>query len=227
MFNPNLLHKIVDRILLLCSLLDAKPSIQVFEQFIQNEFETIYEYNTFPEEIILSIIFSLANISDISQKSSYNRTRLFWLVIASMDLSKKVLLNLIKYNNLKGNDFMEFCKNIAVSTHADEEVLLCLISMIEDKIISVNPNKNNYLKFELYVTIIDCALPSENVIKKIIEIVILKKDKYFNFFYEIIKNFRKNKTIMDAVIKRLNADELSISEELNVYIRRLKLVAFN
>lgn len=218
----------IGRSLLLCKLLQEKPSSNLFFRFVQNQFETIYEYDTFPEEIIFSIISSLSS-SLISKPNlnSYSEKRLYWLALSNMTLSKKCLLALVKSFSLNGDDFVNFCKDVAVSQNADEEILLLLIGRIENKRISINSKKNSSLKYELYATIFECANPTENVIREILKVIVPDNEDYFNFFHMVIDRFKRNKELLNIIISRLKKDETQKNENMKVYVRRLILLATN
>lgn len=224
---PTLLLEKIDRILLLCELLSEEPTVTLFKKMVTNRFEAIYEYEEFPEDILYDVIYSLKNISEQDKQFTYSENRLYWLALSNMTLSKEMLMEVVRNFYLKGDDFINFCKDIGVCINADEEVLIALIERIEKQKLSVKPLRNNMIKYQIYITILLTALPSYNVVKKIIKVIFLEDKEYYKFFYMIIMQFGDSKDILNTVIERLNSDEPKRTENVQIYIRRLRLLAMN
>ena len=229
---------LIERAILLCELLCETPSAELYIELAFNEFETLYQYTSFNEDDLLDIIKCLVCIQtnqviprELSSFKKFNfqgdHVRLLWLGFSKLPTTEKVQIAAITSEILRPEDFIQFSQDIQHSVCGNENVLLALISRTENQVFSKNKKRNNQIKFEIYSFIILCAIPTENVIKKIIEVISPPEKDYYNFFYMIMHEWPKNKIIYSTIQKKLDIDEHNNLDIPEPYIRRLRLIAYN
>lgn len=229
----------VNRAILLGNLLNMEPSIELYYKLSVNEFDCLYQYDNFSEETLLSIVEYLTCIQDNQpirnelacyfENLAINNTTipLLWIGFSKLPTTEHVYIEAIKHVKLFGDDFIYFCKEILDSCNNNENVFLALIERVEKQKISKNKTRDQKIKAEIYATILLCEVPSENVVKRIIEVINPENTSYYAFFYEIMSNYPKNMMIYSAILKKINRDELSKPESLRPYLNRLRLLASN
>lgn len=238
-------HAILSRAKRLCELMCEPPSLELYINLALDEFECLYQYSDFSEETISSVINyllhgnnpAILSIETISTFEKFNFTdkkkSLLWLSLSKVPTTKALQLRAIENINLTGKHFSDFCREMAISTNCDEELLCALVKKVNETKISNTPKIDNEQKAIIYYYITLCAAPPISVVKEIIEVIHLSDDNYFNFFYMIIQEFAKrtepaNKSLLlSTILKKINSDEPSKTEEVKIGIRRLRLLANN
>lgn len=219
----------IRRAIMLCEILAMPLSAETFKKMSLNQCFCIYDCD-FTEDVLLEVIQDILSNSEYHGKKGYQKTELLWLDLAQMETTEKVFLELIKSANLKGDAFTEFCDNLAVSASGQERVLLALIDNIENRTLSFDKESDAFQKAQIYVAILTCAILTDSIVQKVVQIIELNdSETYYNFFHLIINEYKKKKTIVDTIVKRLNKDEEMFQKEdaRLPYIRRLKMLLLN
>ena len=235
----------IDDALLLCDLLQERPSVEWFKKIVSEHLAILHLFYDLPENIIYEVIESLKNphnvLERIDQSTDNNYSEhelsLIWLGLSQMcNLSENTMLDIIKFAKIEADSYVTFCQNIADSSYGNEKLLLALIERVESEKFYTGKEINPKDKVAIYVSILEIAVPTENVVAKIVEVINIElygKDIYYQFFYEIIQDYVKgNKTtmkkiILNAIIKKINFDEPRVSNDIKLAIRKIRLLATN
>lgn len=238
-------HAFLNRIQFLCELMCSPPSIDLYINLALHEFDCLYQYSDFSEEIVSCIIDYLIHNSDDSFFSkdivsafskfdlSNEKRDLLWLSLSKVPISPMLQIKAIENVDLTGDKLLEFCREISISGAGNENVLLALVKKVNEETFSSYSNKDNEIKEMIFYYIVLCAIPPIPVVKKIIELINPSDDNYFNFFYMIIQEFAKKaspadkKIILSTILDKVTSDENSKKEDVKVQIRRLRLLAYN
>ncbi len=237
-------HAFFSRTKLLCELMCKEPSIELYVNLAVNDFECLYQYTDFGDEIISSVINYLipSNASSVSNDipSVFNEMvcsneakELLWLSLSKVPTTAELQIKVIENISVSGNTFIEFCKEMSISASDKEAVLSALVKRVNKEIIYDDSKINEEIKAVIYYYIIICAYPTVSVLRDIIEVINPNDEDYFNFFHMVIQDFCKNvnptdkKLILSSILNKINSDEPSKPEEIKIQIRRLRLFAYN
>lgn len=217
----------------ICEFLGEAPSFELFKKMSLCGIPLLYDHSGFSEELMLSIIETLKNTrinnynpSENDILNSQTALNIMWISLAQMLTTEKVQLQAIRNVDLTGRYLITFCIELSQSCTNSDAVFLEIINRLESKKIFKNNKKDSEQKAQVYYTIMLCSVPSEIVVKKIIQVINPKKCDYFNTFYMIIKKYGKLKDVMETISSRLDIDEQSNNVEKS-HILQLRLFTNN
>lgn len=237
-------HAFFNRTKLLCELMCKEPSIELYISLAMNEFECLYQYTDFSDEMLSTIMDYLISSNNPSLFnnipfafneviSSDESKELLWLSFSKVPMSDELQIKAIENAKVTGENFLEFCKEMAVSASNKETVLSTLVKRVKNEDIYSIKDLNDEIKAVICYYIIFCAYPTVSVLREIIESINPSDNDYFNFFHMIIQDFcmkinpTDKKIILSSILNKINSDEPSKPEEVKIQIRRLRLFAYN
>ncbi len=201
---PILREKLGKRLLKMGELFLASPSANVFIEMTKLGVEVSLNPH-FTEEILLDVI---AILSDSFLPNTHT-----WNCLAQMNSTQRVWLATLDRVPLKGARLLNFYKELAYTALGNERLLLTLIKKAQEKKFSSSPVKNNYHLNILYATILYACSPPTSIIKEIVNSIVLSPAQYYDFFFQLIKENRKNEEILSVILKKLETAKENANEE--------------